>query len=61
MSSNRSRLKEWDVLIEAEVAANGLIFGHGDTKGRVVSGPPTLVVEYPPRWCQLSRMGWFRR
>ena len=41
-------LEEWDVLVEAEGAANGLIFGHGDTKGRGVSGPPTPSGRIPP-------------
>jgi len=34
-------LEVWDVLVEAEGAARRLV-GHADTKGRGISGPPTL-------------------
>src|SRR5271165_6979625 len=30
-------------------------------KAEAYQDHPRSVVEYPPRWCQLSRMGWFRR
>ena len=54
-------LKERDVGVEAEVAARRLV-GHGDTKGRGVSGPPTLGGRMPPLdGVNSSRMGWFRR
>ena len=46
-SSNQAALKERDVLVEAE-GTHGLIFGHGDTKGRGVSGPPTPGSRIPP-------------
>ena len=44
---DEAALKERDVLVEAEGAAGGLVFGHGDTKGRGMSGPPTLGGRVP--------------
>ncbi len=43
-----------DVQVEAEIAADRGLIGHGDTGVGGVSGPPTLVVEYAVRRCQLA-------
>src|SRR5271157_1125510 len=41
-------LKKRDAGVETKITTDGLIFGHGDTKGRGVSGPPTPGSRTPP-------------
>ena len=45
---SEAALKERDVGVETKITTDGLIFGHGDTKGRGVSGPPTPGSRIPP-------------
>src|SRR5208337_3269696 len=49
-------LKERDVGVETKITTDGLIFGHGDTKGRGVSGPPTLGGRIPPLVSPLTKL-----